>query len=50
MLAAAVHALLFYVAVSTFLLWACDILLGMFRDDRRFVHDLLTGFIVVRAA
>jgi uncharacterized RDD family membrane protein YckC len=49
-LAAAVHALLFYVAVSTFLLWACDILLGMFRDDSRFGHDLLTGFLVMRAS
>jgi uncharacterized RDD family membrane protein YckC len=49
-LAAAVHALLFYVAVSTFILWACDILLGMFRDDARFGHDLLTGFLVVRTA
>ncbi len=49
-LAAAVHALLFYVAVSTFILWACDILLGMFRDDGRFGHDILTGFLVVRTA
>lgn len=49
MLAAAVHALFFYVAISTFLLWACDVLLGLFRDDRRFVRDLLTGMMVVRA-
>jgi uncharacterized RDD family membrane protein YckC len=49
-LAAAVHALLFYVAVSTFILWACDILLGLFRDDARFGHDLLTGLLVVRAS
>jgi uncharacterized RDD family membrane protein YckC len=48
-LAAAVHALLFYVAVSTFILWACDILLGLFRDDARFGHDLLTGLMVIRA-
>jgi uncharacterized RDD family membrane protein YckC len=48
-LAAAVHALLFYVAVSTFILWACDILLGIFRDDGRFGHDLLTGLMVIRA-
>ncbi|WP_210483130.1 RDD family protein [Microvirga antarctica] len=49
-LAAAVHALLFYVAVSTFILWACDILLGLFRDDRRFAHDVLTGLMVIRAS
>ena len=47
-LAAAVHALLFYVAVSTFILWVCDILLGVFRDDGRFGHDLLTGLMVIR--
>jgi uncharacterized RDD family membrane protein YckC len=49
MLAAAVHALFFYAAVSTFLLWACDVLMGFFRDDRRFIRDLLTGMMVVRA-
>ncbi|QFU16605.1 RDD family protein [Microvirga thermotolerans] len=49
MLAAAVHALLFYVAISTFLLWACDVLIGFARDDRRFARDLLTGMMVVRA-
>lgn len=49
MLAAAVHALLFYVAVSTFLLWALDVLIGVFRDDRRFGHDLLTGVALIRA-
>lgn len=49
MLAAAVHALLFYVAISTFLLWACDVIVGFARDDRRFIRDLLTGMMVVRA-
>jgi uncharacterized RDD family membrane protein YckC len=48
MLAAAVHALFFYVAISTFLLWACDVLVGFFRDDRRFLRDLLTGMLIVR--
>ena len=48
MLAAAVHALLFYVAISTFLLWACDVLVGLFRDDRPLQARLLTGIIVVR--
>jgi uncharacterized RDD family membrane protein YckC len=47
-LAAAVHALFFYVAISTFLLWACDVLIGFFRDDRRFLRDLLTGMMIVR--
>ncbi|MGO4570957.1 RDD family protein [Microvirga sp. 2TAF3] len=49
MLAAAVHALLFYVAISTFLLWACDVLFGFVRDDRRFLRDLLTEIMVVRS-
>lgn len=49
MLAAAVHALLFYVAISTFLLWACDVLIGFFRDDRRFLRDLLTNMLVIRS-
>ncbi|HZH53494.1 MAG TPA: RDD family protein [Microvirga sp.] len=49
MLAAAVHALLFYVAVSTFLLWAGDILIGLFRDDRRFFRDILTNMLVIRS-
>jgi len=48
MLAAAVHALLFYVAVSTCLLWAGDVLIGFARDDRRFARDLLTGMMVIR--
>ncbi len=48
-LAAAVHALLFYVAASTVALWVLDILCGVFRSDRRLGHDLLTGLVVVRA-
>jgi uncharacterized RDD family membrane protein YckC len=48
-LSAAVHALFFYVAISTFLLWLCDVLVGFVRDDRRFIRDLLTGMMVVRA-
>ncbi|KQU50723.1 hypothetical protein ASG72_12760 [Bosea sp. Leaf344] len=48
-LAAAVHALLFYVAASTVGLWAIDILIGFARSDRRMGHDLLTGLVVVRA-
>lgn len=48
-LAAAVHALLFYVAASTVALWVLDILCGIVRSDRRLGHDLLTGLVVVRA-
>ena len=46
---AAVHALLFYVAISTFLLWFVDMLFGLMRADRRLGHDLLVGLAVVRA-
>src|SRR3954453_6081308 len=49
-LVAAAHALLFYVAVGTFLLWVADVGLGLVRSDHRFGHDLLTGIVVVRAA
>jgi uncharacterized RDD family membrane protein YckC len=45
---AAVHALLFYVAAGTFVLWALDIIVGMARADRRLGHDLLTGVMLVR--
>lgn len=48
-LAAAVHALLFYVAAGTVGLWVLDILCGFARADRRMGHDLLTGLVVVRA-
>ncbi len=48
-LAAAVHALLFYVAAGTVALWLVDIACGFFRADRRLGHDLLTGLVVVRA-
>ena len=48
-LAAAVHALLFYVAAGTFVLWLLDVACGFARADRRMGHDLLTGFVVVRA-
>ena len=48
-LSAAVHALLFYVAVSTFLLWCVDLAFGLVRADRRLGHDLLLGLAVVHA-
>ncbi|MDN3591811.1 RDD family protein [Methylobacterium adhaesivum] len=50
MITAAIHALLFYVAISTFLLWALDLVIGLVRSDRRLGHDLLLGLAVVRAA
>ena len=46
-ISAAVHALLFYVAVSTFLLWCLDVAFGLMRADRRLGHDLLIGLAVV---
>ncbi len=49
MLAAAVHALFFYVAISTFLLWACDVIMGLVRSDGRFIRDLLTGMLIIRS-
>jgi uncharacterized RDD family membrane protein YckC len=48
MLTAAVHALLFYVAAGTFVLWLLDLFLGLARSDRRLGHDLLAGVVVVR--
>lgn len=48
-LAAAVHALLFYVAAGTVALWLIDIALGFLREDKRLGHDILTGLVVVRA-
>jgi len=47
---AAAHALLFYVAASTFVLWVLDVGLGMVRSDRRLGHDLLTNIAFVRTA
>jgi uncharacterized RDD family membrane protein YckC len=49
MLTAAVHALLFYVAAGTFVLWVLDLFLGVARSDRRLGHDLLTGVVLVRS-
>jgi uncharacterized RDD family membrane protein YckC len=49
-LRAAAHALLFYVAAGTFLLWVVDVLIGMLRSDGRMGHDLLVGLMFVRDA
>lgn len=48
-LIAAVHAVFFYIAVSTFILFVLDILTGLVRSDRRMLHDLLTGLTIARA-
>jgi uncharacterized RDD family membrane protein YckC len=49
-LTAAVHALLFYVAATTFILWLIDVLVGMARPDRRLGHDLIVGIMLVRTS
>jgi len=46
-LTAAVHAVLFYITVSV--LTPFILLVGLVRDDRRMLHDLLTGAIALRA-
>jgi uncharacterized RDD family membrane protein YckC len=47
--AAAVHALLFYVFVaSAGTLLVIDIVFGLFRSDRRMGRDLLTNVVLVR--
>lgn len=48
-LAAAVHALLFYVAAGTVALWCLTVAIGLMRLDRRMGHDLMTGLVVTRA-
>lgn len=49
--AAAVHALLFYVELSSAaLLWIADVAFGLFRSDRRLARDLITNVVFVRSA
>ncbi|MGV6871291.1 RDD family protein [Pseudochelatococcus sp. B33] len=48
-LTAAVHAIFFYIAIGTFILFVLDIITGLVRSDRRLLHDVLTGLTVVRA-
>ncbi len=48
MLTAAIHSLLFYLALSTFLIWCLDLAFGVLRADRRLGHDLILGLAVVR--
>lgn len=48
-LAAGVHALLFYVFLSSAgVLWFLDVLFGLFRGDSRMGRDLLTNVVFVR--
>lgn len=47
MLVAAVHALLFYVAAGTFILWLIDIGIGFMRRDRRLGHDLIVDVAII---
>ena len=49
-LTAGVHALLFYLAAGTFILWALDVVIGFARSDRRMGHDLVTNVTVIRSA
>jgi uncharacterized RDD family membrane protein YckC len=49
-IAAAVHALLFYAFVSSAgVLLAIDIVFGLLRDDRRMGRDLITNVVFVRS-
>lgn len=48
-LIAAVHAIFFYIAIGTFILFVVDIFTGLVRSDRRLLHDVLAGLTVVRA-
>jgi uncharacterized RDD family membrane protein YckC len=45
---AGLHALFFYVAAGTFVLWLADIVIGVARPDRRLGHDLILGLAVIR--
>ncbi len=48
-LTAAVHALFFYVAAGTFVLWLLDVIVGFINENRRMLHDILCGVAVVRS-
>jgi uncharacterized RDD family membrane protein YckC len=49
MLLAAVHALLFYMAAGTFILWLIDVAIGLMRRDKRLGHDLIVGVAIINA-
>jgi len=46
-LVAAIHAFLFYMSAGTLIL-VVDIVIGLARPDRRLLHDILTGVLVMR--
>lgn len=46
---AGVHALMFYFAAGTFLLWLVDLAIGFARRDGRLGHDLVVNVVVIRA-
>jgi uncharacterized RDD family membrane protein YckC len=48
-LTAAFQALLFYVALGSGVLLIADLVVGLINSDRRLLHDILSGLIVVRA-
>lgn len=48
-LTAAAHALFFYVALLSVVLFLLNVFIGIFRGDRRMGHDLLAGITAVRA-
>ncbi|MCC5977857.1 MAG: RDD family protein [Salinarimonas sp.] len=48
-LRAAAHALLFYFAVSTFLILLVDVVIGFLREDARLGRDLIVNLVVLRA-
>ncbi len=46
-LIAAFHALLFWFAAGTFVLWLVDVLWVFFDQRKRTVHDILAGVVVI---
>jgi len=46
---AAAHALFFYVALFSMLLFIINAIIGLARADRRMGHDLLAGITAIRA-
>jgi uncharacterized RDD family membrane protein YckC len=46
-LIAAFHALLFWFAAGTFVLWLVDVVWAFFDERKRTVHDILAGVVVI---
>ncbi|MGD9501743.1 MAG: RDD family protein [Methyloceanibacter sp.] len=49
-LVAAFHALLFWFAAGTFVLWFVDVLWAVFDQRKRCLHDILAGVVVINRA